>query len=193
MSKFKELYDYCQTLEPKVSTKLLERKILELSGVEKVKTIIDGLNVNEIRGYFLSASNTNSAFVKQNGCDVIVIARDLNECWKRFVRAKELMHLLDSKANKTSDSEQFRGLLTDFEQPAPMEQRSEHYQSEVNCLWMAIACLCPEKARQEFLADFHKGRIDHYSIAVRLKIPQLHVKVLLRDDFMENIDKVLAQ
>ena len=190
MHGFKPLYEFCQTLEPKISRRDIQNKTLELTGVKSLKAVKSTLDTSQVRGFFLSVKNTEARLVQQLGCNVIVLARDLNYCWERFVFTKELMHLFDTADEKTSTDASFEALLTEFE----VQQLTEHssqFTSDVKGLWMALSCLCPEKFRLEFIEQFEKGHIDHYGIALRLRIPQQYVRHLFHPKFNEIIESLL--
>lgn len=189
--KFKQLYDYCQTLTPKVSRNKIEPAAVELSGKE-VKVVKSGLDVNHCRGLFFSATNPNTHLVRQCGNrNVIVIARDLNYCWERIVYTKELMHLFDDEDDMTSTPEALAGLLAGLSGTTSPPSRSQQATSDALGIWMALACLCPEQYRQEFAEQRSKGHIDDYAVALRLRIPQLYVPSLLSPDFPKLISMIL--
>ncbi|MCF8178461.1 MAG: hypothetical protein K9J74_08130 [Sulfuritalea sp.] len=190
MNQFGRLYEFCQTLEPKVSRRDIQNKALEITGIASVKAVKTTLDTQKVRGFFLSAKNTEARIVQQLGCNVIVLARDLNYCWERFVFTKELMHLFDTDDEKTGTEESFDGLLSEFEVLKPGAHSSQLV-ADVRGLWMALACLCPEKHRLEFIEQLEKGHIDHYGIALRLRIPQMYVPHLLRSDFKEIVESLL--
>jgi len=192
MAAYKELYKYCQELKPKVSTKAIKIKALEITKAADVKTVKDSLDSQKLRGYFLSASNKESSLVRSYGCNVVVLARDMNECWDRFIFTKELMHLFDEQSEATSSHEQFKALLNEFEALDPSKENSPQFESDIHGFWMALACLCPEKSRQEFVDQFNKGHIDHYGIALKLKIPEQHVRQLFRPNYTDIIDSLLT-
>jgi len=103
---YKDLYEYCQTLTPKISRNTIKNKALELSGVPSVRIVKTGLDTTICRGFYLSAKNNNHRLVQQLGSHVIVLARDgLNYCWERFVVVKELMHLFDDPISATDTGE----------------------------------------------------------------------------------------
>jgi hypothetical protein len=83
-----------------------------LTGVN-VTVVKDSVDITACRGYFISMEDSDSKFFKQLGgnVNVIVLARDLNYCWERLTYVKELMHLFDSQAEKTSSPELFVDLL----------------------------------------------------------------------------------
>ena len=190
-NKFRELYDYCQTLSPKVSRNDVIRKIKELANVDRLRVMKAALDITTIRGYFLSAKNVNHPIVKAHGTDVIVLARGLNECWDRFVQTKEAMHLLDTEEATVSSAEIFEGLLNDFETPSA--QPNQQLISDWSAIWMALACLCPEKDRLSYESLRNKKQIDDYGIALQLKIPEQYVPLLFRREYRMIIDNLLAE
>ena len=177
------------SLTPKISRRDITRKTLELTNT-KVKAVKSGLDITKCRGYFLAMTNTEARLVQQFGCNVIVIARDLNYCWQRFVYTKELMHLFDIEDEQTTSTESFEKLLTEFGQPAL--ERSPQIESEVKALWMALACFCPEKNRLEFKAQLDKGHIDNYSIALQLRIPEQYIPALFSPSYSDVIAQLIS-
>ncbi len=195
MTKFEELYNYCQDLPfpPYISRNAIRDKALEITGAEVVVWRIS-LDVQACRGFFVDASNADSPFIKQSGGrSVIILARELNYCWERLVQVKELMHLFDSEASKTNSSAIFTALVNDIIAPVPAADRNPQLVSEQRAVWMALACLCPEKVRQEFISDIAKGHIDQLGIAMRLRIPEKYVPFLLRPNFADIIANYIKE
>jgi hypothetical protein len=189
---FKELYEYCQTLTPKISTTSLRQKVQQITSAKEVKVVKTSLDTTKIRGYFLSSEDVKSRLVEQvGGNNVIVLARGMNDCWDRFIITKELMHIFDSSSEQTSSEEEFSALLSFLETQKPSE-KSPQCESDVRSVWMALACLCPEKHRREYLADLRKGHIDAYGIALKLKIPERQVHNLMSDRYSAIIDNILS-
>lgn len=187
MQKLKDLYDYCQNLSvpPRIKRAVIESKIRELTGLEARVFIVD-LDHEVCRGIFISASNVDVPLVRQaNGKAVIAIARNLNRCWDRFVQVKELMHLFDIEEEQTPTEEKFLGLLTDFVVNLPDQETSKQMASETRAILMALACLCPEPKRLEFASAYARREMDHYGIAVQLRIPEHFVPYLLIPRFPE--------
>ncbi len=176
--QFRTLFDHCQTLTPKISRNAIINKIKEITGVEKIRTIKVTLDTTVTRGFFLRATNVEHELVKATGFNVVAIARGLNDCWERFVNVKEAMHLFDDDGDLVDTAEKFEQLLNDFS--SPTLTTSPQTASDLLGIWMALACLCPEKSRLEFEALVAKGQIDNYGIALRLKIPKYYVPLLFR-------------
>jgi hypothetical protein len=191
MGQFKDLYVFCQTLNPKVSRRLIEKKTLEITSVPKVSAMMTTLDITVCRGFFLSAKNKEHPVVKQFGCDVIVLARDQNYCWERFVYTKELMHLFDKDDEPTDTALKFEKLLADLEVPSATSEPSKQLISERKGIWMALACLCPEKNRIEFEELLNNNYIDNYGIALKLRIPEQYVPLLFQSRYNAIIKTLL--
>ncbi len=150
-----------------------------------------GLDTQVVRGYFLSAGNTDHPFVKQNGYNVIVLARGLNDCWERFVNVKEAMHLLDPAEAATNSPEELEKLLNEFD--APDNRQTSAILHEALAMWMALFCFCPEKDRLEFENLRDKKQIDDYGIALKLKIPEFYVPLLFSSAYSTVRDTILRE
>jgi hypothetical protein len=190
-SRFRELYDYCQSLTPKVSRKSLKKQVEAMFGEIPV-CIKATMDTDTVRGIFLSCNdNTTSELVKQAGNkNIIVLARGLNPCWDRFVYTKELMHVFDTSSETVNSSDKLTALLNSFEIPPTIINNNAPYRSEIIAFWRALSCLCPETSRQEILASFNKGHIDHYGIALKLRIPEQYVPYLLDEHFLDIIAEI---
>lgn len=190
LDKCRELYKYCQSLSPKVKRNAIIDKIKELSN-ENLIAMKTSLDTTVVRGYFLSASNVEHPFVKKNGRNVVVLARDLNECWERFVNVKEAMHLLDSPDAFTDDEDKFELLLNEF--VSPSGGQSELLMSEAMAMWMALFCFCPEKDRLALGTLREKRQIDDYGIALKLKIPEFYVPMLFGQQYPKVLEMVIGK
>lgn len=186
---FKELYDYCQTLDIKVKRNDVIGKIKSITD-SSVRIIKADLDTNIVRGFFLSASNSDHPFVRDNGFNVIVLARGMNDCWERFVQVKEAMHLLDENGECTNSGEKFEDLINTWTYPSPsLEQSSPERKSDISAMLKALACLCPEKYRRDFFEQKMAGTIDDYNIALKLKIPQTYIPILLTENFLSEVEE----
>jgi len=186
MGTFAELYTYCQTLTPKISRRLITDRVFELTK-QKVRAVKSSLDINNVRGFFVSAKNEKSRWVQQFGSNVIVLARDLNYCWERFVYTKELMHLFDEEDELTRTHDHFERLLTSFgpivvNDPGEITKQSR---AEDKAFFRTLSVLCPEKYRLDYQDQFTKKRLDHYAIALQLRIPELYVPFLISHSYPE--------
>lgn len=113
------------------------------------------------------------------------MARGLNRCWYRFVFVKELMHMLDSPDEAADNAATFDLLLTELSGHGSLEKSNAYY-SEMKAFWMALGLLCPEGVRQQIKGDKAAGASD-YSLAYRLKIPELYVRHIINPLFEDEI------
>lgn len=189
-SKFKELYNYCQNVDPKISRRLIQKKIEELFDGDRQKFAFAKVKIDPtiVRAFIKVKTVMDESGVPYN-LNRICFSDELNYCWERFVCVKEMMHLFDSDNEKTSNKEQFEKLLSDLS--TPTESRSNQANSDIRAFWMTIACLCPEKHRQEFAAKREAQEIDDYAIALKLKIPQQYVPSLFTDSYTTLVDALL--
>jgi hypothetical protein len=136
---------------------------------------------------YLSVKNSDHQFVKQHGCHIIVLARDLPKEWHHFIYLKEVMHLFDDPLAATDSGDKLEQLLTDFSSPFDWENASPQYKSEIRCFWMALGIMCPEKVRQTYIKQREDGSFDEYAAALQLRIPQGYVPRLFDRRFEETI------
>jgi hypothetical protein len=189
---FKDLYDYCQTLQVRIRRADIQKKALEITGNDKVITILADLDTSVCRGMFFSKNSINHPMKNIQSKNVIVLSRHLNRCWERFVFVKELMHLFDTAPEATDSGDRLERLLTDLGPHHGRSAWSDQMLSEIDSFWMALACLCPEKNRLEFEEQRIEQRIDDYGIALQLRIPQQYVPQLFTKNYTDNLSKLLS-
>lgn len=187
---FRDLYEYCQSLEPKISRNDIRDRALQLTGVNRVSVRKVDLDTSVCRGFYLSARNLDHPIVRQHGSRVIVLAREMNDCWTRFVYVKELMHIFGDPAQSADTGEKLETLLDELS-GSGSEVLSPPTISEVSCFWMALAVLCPERVRRQLKEDLESNRVDEYAIALRLRIPQIYVRELFGKRYERRIAELL--
>ena len=141
---------------------------------------------------YLAPQNTAHGFQNRFGDHVIVLARDLNYCWSRFVCVKELMHVLDGRDAATDTGSRFEAVLTELMSPI-RGPSSPQIDSEIDAFWMALALLCPEKIRYELKRKKAAQSIDDLAVAELLKIPQEYVSFLFKDYYEDVLLEILAK
>jgi hypothetical protein len=186
---YRELYEFCQALTVPVSRNEIKAKVLALTRCDRVRVFRSTLDVNLVCGYYLSARNNNHRFVQQAGCCVIVVARDLNYCWERFVTLKELMHLFDDPLESTNSPIELEAVLADF---GNATEQSPQTRSEWRCFWMAMGCMCPEELRVELQRKHASGAMTALQVAEQLKMPEKYVSALFSAKYKEMIAMVFS-
>lgn len=185
---YKQLFEFAQNQDTYVSRKVLLPEVKRLSGLNVIKTVKTGADTKVFRGLWLTPQNTEHPFVRQLGCHIILLARDLNYCWERFVYVKELMHVFDEENEKTNTPELFEALIDEF--GAAGVTPSAQMLSEFASFWRALGVLCPENQREQFERERRELKIDDYEIALRLRIPQQYVPRLFEPRFKVWIAKL---
>lgn len=178
---FKELFEYAQSLEIYIKRNAIRDRAADICGVGRINIVRSGLDIDKCRGYWLTPQNEDHPLVKQFGTHIVVVAREQNRCWERFVIVKELMHLFDTPQQKTSTPKAFTNLLSEFS--APMSVWSDQFHSEVDSFWQALAVLCPQNVRNEFREQRQQDKIGDLDIALKLKIPEAYVPRLFEERF----------
>lgn len=181
---YAELYKYCQTLPVPVSRAKIIPKVVELSRrPRKPFILVRGIDPAVLLGGFIEpAPGSTHAWARwSKGEPIIVVARDLNYCWRRFVVVKELMHYFDPALSRVSNADDFESLIHEFSGPRP--DRSPAMDSEVRGLWMALALFCPEELRQDLERKRAAGQMSDIDIAQMLKVPLAMVPNLFDSDF----------
>lgn len=183
---YKDLYSYCQSLSPKISRKQIIPKVLDLTGIEVIRTAYtDAFDETICRGFFVDGVSHRYGSGK-----FIVVHRNLTYCWKRMVYVKELMHCFDAESEMAGSAESFENLLNDLAIP-DLEEETPQIQSESNAVFMALGVLCPEKCRLEYIKKKQDGLISDYSIAVDLRIPEGYIPLLLHPLYEEKIGSLV--
>ncbi len=102
--------------------------------------------------------------------DIAINDDALNPCWKRFVIAKELSHLIMSKNGEgiTSDIEELVSNIMQLSFGVTDDIEHEDF-----AIFMAIEYLMPYKISQDMLKD---KSLSSYEIASRFGIPEVAVK-----------------
>ncbi len=186
---YRELYEYCQNLPTPISRRELIANVCRLTGKPRPRVIMSGLNPEIVRGYFIVPENTAHPFTKwvhAPGGAIIVVARGMNHCWKRFVEVKELMHLFDEPLDLVGEADIFQDLLTEFVELQP--EWSDAFRADTRAVWLALGVLCPEAKRQEFARLRTAGEIENLAIAQQLRIPERYVPHLFNPAFRRFVD-----
>ena len=187
---YRALYDSIQPLPVHIRRKLIRTKVQEIAEAPGIQVLASALDTRSVRGFYVSPRNVNHPLVKQFGRHVIVVARGLNRCWTRFIMVKELMHLLDEVEEATDTGDEFETMLSELN--VPSKEKSPQTLAELKAFWMALGVLCPENIRLELQREREEGRIDDYSIALRLRIPEAYVHNLFTPRYSVNIQAIIG-
>lgn len=178
---FSKLYAYVQTLEGRISRATLREKIVELTG-ENPRVFHCQMNVHLIRGLFIMADEGTRWNEWAGGRCVILVARDQDDTWKRFVEIKELMHVFDGDLDYVGTDTDFENLLEYLTSPAPKLVGQNHLSDNLAII-MALASVCPEAKRQEYTRLLDSGEISVDQVAKQIDIPPMFIPWLVHPHF----------
>lgn len=188
------LYERCQDFAPPISRTLIADAAAEIVRLPRRPHfyMTDSMLAPDLRGQFIPPGDTEHPLAKYcKGVPMILVARDLNRCWERFVYVKELMHLFDTALEKVSTAPEFEQLVLAMNTPPPGE-RLESVNSEIMAFWMALGCLCPENLRQEMQRRRELLELTDLEIATALRIPEQHIPRLFAADFKRIMHTLLT-
>jgi hypothetical protein len=179
------LYAYCQTLRPPVDVNAIADHAATLAKLPRRPQLFRSgtMKSGALRGAFVKPGQTEHYLAKHcNGNPIVVIARDLNYCWSRFVYVKEVMHVFDESLTTVGTSVEFAALVMGMTSPTPGE-RPASVNSEILAYWMALGCCCPEDVRQDLQRRFQSGELSERDIAEQLKIPEHTISRLFQPNY----------
>lgn len=111
----------------------------------------------------------------------ILYAGDLSTCWRRFVIAKELSHVIfDQEDNYTKNPIELVGSL--LAGIALSEGAIAAVTSEQHAVLMAMELILPHSCRDE-IEGMHRSGFSTLKIATEFRVPERVVENYLRDDY----------
>lgn len=114
------------------------------------------------------AENIDGMLVEEDGKAIIFVNKALNFCWRRFIVAKELTHLLlnnDAPECRATSADQVKSVIRDFFIENYFESKDGYKKSEHEAFIMAIELLFPRD-----YVDIAQ-EMDPKDIAAKVKIP----------------------
>lgn len=188
---FSKLYDAVQADDgDRVSTKWLRKKAIEFSSITKIREQWSGVIESiSLRGFYIEGPMGPPIPLAENEA-LIVLARSMcvgadGTHWRRFVLTKELMHVFDEPAEKTSGRDEFDKQIQRLRDPTI--QTTPQYRAELKAFWRALAVLCTEKKRLEFKKLLTADEISWEVVGAALRIPVVHVRNMMGSDFDRNL------
>ena len=135
-----------------------------------IHQMTDVLNPEVTRGFWLPKIENGQ---RKN---YIVTARDMNQCWTRFIYIKELMHAFDAEDERVtnrSDLEDVAGLGFGSSGDKPV------IRSEIRALYRTALVCCNFKARAGFMNRYNSRTTTAHQIAEELRVPEHYVTLLI--------------
>jgi hypothetical protein len=190
---YRDLYDFIQDLDIPVQIPAIRHEIANILPNRRVAVIEISLDVDLSLGFYLSHRNEDTLYYPgiRPGSAVVVLSKDLEPEWRRFVELKELMHLFDDPLQSTMTAKDFEQLLAGLCDEVDPAKMSPQHRSEHESMWMALSLLCPENRRTEVKQRRDDGLISDKEIADIFGIPERFVINLCSENYKRNIQYLL--
>jgi len=160
--------------------------VLANSPQDKIYVTKVDLDTDVSLGHFKRYRESIGLYAEPDWIFDVRYAANLNQCWRRFVCCKEIMHVFDDASANTDTKEKFEILLKELAlrppNPSPMAI------SESIAVWKAMAALAPKRIRHPLRDLRANGEIDDYEIALKLLIPEAYIPHIMAPAFDETIE-----
>jgi len=172
-------------------------KLVELGVEDEITFHFPDMDPGKIRGMLDRWERPNGVYADPVSVADIIIASDMgdeDECWKRLVAVKELLHLADC-INVSAESEDAVNILFhNFSLPPELRYSQPHgakntksYLNDNTRFYLALAVLVPKGCR-DILRPFYGHQLKDTTIADFARIPERYVSEIMS----ENFDNVIA-
>jgi hypothetical protein len=135
-------------------------------------------------GWFVRKPEDRTSPYEEPFHDAIVYINDLlkgerNLPYRRFVAAKELMHVFDTVDQRADDPQKFRTLLDEIASIPLHEDASAPYEADRQALWKAILSLIPPWVRAQYLDRWNSQAVNASELAALWALPENIVAVAM--------------
>lgn len=147
---------------------------------------------NALDGVFLWLEEDRTSPYDEPFNDAVIFINDKHrqdDAMRRFVAAKELMHVFDEEVSQTRDATSFRLLLSEIGSSPLFEDGSLAYRADRIALWKAILALVPPRIRNPYKAAWANSDIKAHELGVRWEIPEQVAAAAMGDYY----DKMLLR
>jgi hypothetical protein len=139
----------------------------------------------KLRGAFYQYTTHPGVYASPQFRTLIVYSAKLAKDWQRLVCAKELIHVLDGKAEKTKTEDELQGLIDKLIGPLSTEDfglADIMAAKDKLALYQALAVLFPDAARTDALAQIKAGKTVE-DISEQASIPPRFVQLVLKEEW----------
>lgn len=176
--QFKEFFKILEDKKPspRVEVETL-RVIIDLHhiGVGKLEFRYFSDFENASLGHFIWGEEERTSAYDDAFNHVLIFLNDKladDRAWRRFVSAKELMHVFDTDEGKAGDAEKYKLLVNELASNPMLEDQSAPCAADREAAWKAILCLVPPWIRGQYLDGWNENKIDASELAARFWLPE---------------------
>src|ERR1700687_3121090 len=161
--------------------------IVDLGSQHDIKFIPCGtMNPGQLRGVFYQFTHRPRMYGDPVLCTLIIYSSQMSIDWQRLVCAKELIHVLDGKAERTKTEDELQGLIDKIIGPLSTEDfglADLMAAKDKLAVYQALAVIFPDAARADALEAIGNG-MTKQQVMERASIPMQFVNLVLADEWL---------
>jgi hypothetical protein len=168
--------------------------IKEFAAQDEIRILKEDADPSVLHGVFYQYREPTGVYTEPRNVSLVVYNSNLPFEWQRVVCCKELLHVLDGPADKTTKTDQIDNLIekllgplstTEFSEVDLMAKRDEI------ALYQAFAILAPEEAMAQARPHVEDGRLSVSAVAQWAKLPENVTALVMRPTWPKIVEELL--
>lgn len=160
--------------------------IMKLGFQDEIRFIpCEKMNPAQLRGVFYQFTRHPRPYAAPELWTLIIYSSQMSREWQRLVCAKELIHVMDGKAEKTNTPEELQGLIDKIIGPLSTEDfglADVMAAKDKLAVYQALGVIFPDAARADALEAIKQGRTKQ-DIMKQACIPMQFVNLILAEEW----------
>lgn len=143
----------------------------------------DKMNPAQLRGVFYQFTCHPRPYAAPELCTLIIYSSQMSREWQRLVCAKELIHVMDGKAEKTKTPDELQGLIDKIIGPLSTEDfglADVMAAKDKLAVYQALGVIFPDAARVDAFAAMQNG-MTKQQVMERASIPMQFINLVLAE------------
>jgi hypothetical protein len=144
------------------------------------------MNPAQLRGVFYQFTRHPAPYAAPEFWTLIIYSSLMSQEWQRLVCAKELIHVMDGKAEKTKTPEELQGLIDKIIGPLSTEDfglADLMAAKDKLAVYQALGVIFPDAARDDALQAIGNGSKTRQQVMEQASIPMQFVNLVLADEW----------
>lgn len=184
LQRLLERFDFLRELPVEIPE--MRDAIVDLGNQDDIRFIpCDKMNPAQLRGVFYQFTHRPRMYGDPVLCTLIIYSSQMSKEWQRLVCAKELIHVLDGKAERTKTPDELQGLIDKIIGPLSTEDfglADVMAAKDKLAVYQALAVIFPDAARADALKALENG-MTKQQVMERASIPTQFVNLVLADEW----------
>jgi hypothetical protein len=161
----------------------IRNTIVDMGLIDEVQFLRAEMDDVKVKGFIRKFTFHSAPYAEPTRSANIYYAKNLNECWRRLVCAKELVHLVDRPGVAVSSAEALKSLLVGLTSSAEPVDLDERCQADIVAEITALPVLVPLPIRNQLLGPVKSCRMSSHDVAYYFRIPQKYVAFIMSPAF----------